>query len=98
MAIIIIISIILSILSFLFGTWVMPRFLNGIKISIKEHIKWVFSKNRTQGYAEFNIIMMMFLFVIYLIGGIAYYNTYIDKTNPNYYKNKIKNEQSRVSN
>jgi phosphotransferase system glucose/maltose/N-acetylglucosamine-specific IIC component len=43
---------------------------------------------KDENYVMFNIFMCMCLFLVMFVTCAATYNTYIDKTNPNYYKNK----------
>lgn len=47
--------------------------------------------NKDEDYVLFNFGMAVILFTVMFLASAATYNTFIDKNNPNYYKNtKIK--------
>jgi hypothetical protein len=55
--------------------------------SIKEGIKFMFLTNDDL-YSTYNFAMSLMLFLVLFITTSATYNTFIDKNNPNYYKNE----------
>ncbi len=49
-------------------------------------------------HTGFNFIMVLLLFLVMFVGTAATYNTFIDKDNPNYYKNNPNYGQNHKSN
>ena len=78
-------------LSFMFSVGlVMMVSERGIKYSIK----FMYSETWIGVYLG----LQLCLFLVFFISAAATYNTFIDKNNPNYYKNQINNDYGKIHN
>ena len=80
LTILILVALILTFVTILLATY-FPFKYN----SFKDYLIKTFAEDNI--HCHFRLVMTLFLFIIWFIVSAATYNTFIDKSNPNYYKN-----------